>query len=223
MFGLFCNLAISFTFVFGITMVVRTAPIFMFVNYFLGGIAIYVILAGVLGTLLRRSDIHWRTRSPERKSQYSIRAILAAMVGAAVLMLALKWFPTDIMNNRPNGKIMMLVTPAIWIVWLAVAIAVLIWLQLASVFHTQRRRFWTLLLITMALGPLLFLWVGRWIWIWLPNAPSKLFSIQTLWAYAIELGLVLGVAIVIRLLPPPKGFEPLAGGKRSATSGPEPT
>jgi hypothetical protein len=122
------------------------------------------------------------------------------MVGSALLMIAIKSFPFEGRGSEePIAQQVSLLS--IWFVWLAVAISILTWLQLGTVFSLRRWRFRVCFLVVMLLGPAFFHAIGLWLLSWGERFSGKYSFWELVIAYAIEIGLVAGVGIVMCLLP----------------------
>ncbi|MBM3966222.1 MAG: hypothetical protein FJ308_14340 [Planctomycetes bacterium] len=200
MIGLFLALLISYTALFGMSISWGPPPIEVFLLFFLGGAGVYSLLGLILSVLLRSSQFVWKPRASTAGSRYSLKTLLGAMVGSALLMLAIKSFPFH--RATPSGSIVQkVVIISIWMVWLAVAISILAWLQLGTVFGLRRRRFGVCFLIVMLLGPALFHAIGLWLLSWATSMSGEYSFDELVIAYAIEMGLVAGTGIVIRWLP----------------------
>jgi len=200
MTGLFLSLSISYAAMVGLSLAWGPPPIESFLMCFLGGAGVYALLGLVLGILLRSSKFVWKPRASTAGSKYSLKTLLGAMVGSALLMIAIKSFPFDGRGSEePIAQQVSLLS--IWLAWLAVAISILTWLQLGTVFSLRRRRFRVCFLVVMLLGPAFFHAIGLWLLSW-GERFSGYYSFEELAiAYAIEIGLVAGVGLVICLLP----------------------
>lgn len=135
-----------------------------------------------------------------KQSLISIRALLGTMIGSAVLMLGLKLFPYDSSGVRVKSA-MGFVPLAIWLAWVAIAIATLIWLQLGSIFSPQRGRFILCFFALAIFGPIVFHLIGAWLLAWNPETRFTIEFEQFVIVYSIEADLVAGVALVLPLLP----------------------
>jgi hypothetical protein len=122
------------------------------------------------------------------------------MVGSALLMIAIKSFPFE--GRVSAGSIAQQVSlVSIWLAWLAVAISIVTWLQLGTVFSLRRWRFRVCFLVVILLGPAFFHAIGLWLLSWGEGLSGNYSFEELAIAYAIEIGLVAGVGIVMCLLP----------------------
>lgn len=203
MIGLFLSMAISYLAMAGMSLAWGPPPIEAFLFCFLGGAAVYSLLGLVLSVLLRCSNFEWQPRaswSGGTGSRYSLKTLLGAMVGSALLMIALKSFPLD--KGASGGGIAQQFTSlSVWLAWLAVAISIQTWLQLGVILSHRRPRFLVCFLVAMLLGPALFHAVGLWLIRWEDASVGEYSYSELVIAYAIEIGLVAGVGIVMCALP----------------------
>jgi len=190
--GLFLSLAISYIAKVGQSLGWGTPPIGLFLLNFLAGAVVYSVLSLLLGILLRSSIFMWKPFASATRSTFSMKTLLWAMIGCALVMLTIKSL----------GSIAQQVIPvSIWLVWLAVAISIQTWLQLGTVFSLRRWRFRVCFLVLMILGPAIFHAIGLWLLSWGDRFSGKYSFEELMIAYSIEIGLVAGVAMAIGLLP----------------------
>ena len=198
--GLFLSLAISYAAMVGMSLAWGPPPSEIFFLSFLGSAGVYTLLSLVLGILLSSSKSVWKPLASTTRNTYSLMTLLWAMIGSALVMLAIKSF-------RFNGKAseesiaLPLILFSIWLVWLAVAISILTWLQLGTVFSLRRWRFRVCFLVLMILGPATFHAIGLWVLSWAKHLSGDYSFEELMIAYSIEIGLVAGVAMAIGLLP----------------------
>ncbi len=198
--GLFLSAAISYTVLLGMSIAWGPAPHDFFWFCLIGSLGLYATINLLLKLLLRRFDFRWQPIQLGTGSRYSIRALLGTMAGSAFLMLGLKLFPYNSASARGNS-VLYFVPFAIWLAWLAIAIATLIWLQLGAVFSRRRGRF-VISFVTLAIfGPTVFHHIGEWLLNWNRQIAFTIQFEQFVIAYSIELGLLVGVALVLPLLP----------------------
>lgn len=198
--GLFLSAAIAYTVVLGMSIAWGPAPADFFWFCMIGSLGLYATINVLLKLLLRRSEFRWQPIQLGAGSRYSIRALLGTMVGSAMLMLGLKLFPYDSADAR-GTTVFFFVPLAIWIAWLAIAIATLIWLGLGLVFSNYRGRFAVGFLALATLGPIAFHLIEAWILAWNPETVFTIQFEQFVIAYSIEVGLIVGVALMLPLLP----------------------
>ncbi len=201
--GLFLSIAISYLAIAGMSLAWGPPPIEAFLFCILGGAAVYSLLGLVLSVLLRSSNFEWQPRaslSGGTGNRYSLKTLLGTMIGSALLMIAIKSFPFEGRNS--DGPIAQEVSLlSIWLVWLAVAISIVTWLQLGTVFSLRRWRFRVCFLVVILLGPAFFHAIGLWLLSWGEGLSGNYSFEELAIAYAIEIGLVAGVGIVMCLLP----------------------
>jgi hypothetical protein len=176
------------------------APTDFFWFCMIGSLGLYATIHLLLKLLLRRSNFRWQPIQLGTGNRYSIRVLLGTMVGSAVLMLGLKLFPFDL-NGVAAKSAVDFVPLAIWLAWVALSIATLIWLQLGSIFSPRRGRFVLCFFALAILGPIVFQLIGVWLLAWNPQTRFTIDYEQFLIVYSIEVGLVAGVALVLPLLP----------------------
>jgi hypothetical protein len=176
------------------------APTDFFWFCMIGSLGLYATIHILLKLLLRRSDFDWQPLQLGTGSRYSIRALLGTMIGSAVLMLGLRLFPYN--STELRAKTVLDFAPAtIWLAWLAIAIAPLIWLQLGSIFSSRRGRFVLCFLALAIFGPIVFHLIGAGLLAWNPETRFTIYFDQVLIVYSVEVGLVAGVSLMIPLLP----------------------
>ncbi|MBM3966346.1 MAG: hypothetical protein FJ308_14970, partial [Planctomycetes bacterium] len=168
MIGLFLSMAISYLEMAGMSLVWGPPPIEAFLFCFLGGAAVYSLLGLVLSVLLRSSNFKWQPRasfSGGTGDRYSLKTLLGAMVGSALLMIAIKSFPLD--KRASGGETAQQITfLSVWLAWQAVAISIQTWLQLGVILSHRRRRFLVCFSVAMLLGPALSHAIGLWLIRW---------------------------------------------------------
>jgi hypothetical protein len=203
--GLCCSPAISSIVMFGMSSAFGPAPLDALLFVVIGSMGVYVVLGAILGILIRSSDFHWRITATSKESRFSIRALLGMMAMSAILMLGLKLAssqsPDSAGSSEITESISNAISFAIWLVWLAIATATLIWLQIGAVSSSHRDRFAILFLLMMLIGPSIFHRIGAWLFAWNTDLEFAIDMEQFVIAYGIEIGLVMGVAFVILLLP----------------------
>lgn len=198
--GLFACAAISYTVVLGMSIAWGPAPADFFWFCMIGSFGLYTIINLLLKLLLRRSHFHWKPIQLGTGNRYSIRVLLGTMIGSAVLMLGLKLFPYD-WSGVAAKSAMDFVPLAIWLSWVAIAIATLIWLQLGSIFSPRRGRFLLCFFALAIFGPIVFHLIGACLLAWHPATRFTIDFEQFVIVYSIEVGLVAGVALMLPLLP----------------------
>ena len=195
--GLFLAAAVAYTVVLGMSIAWGPAPTDFFWFCMIGSLGLYATINLLLRLLMRRSDFHWQPIQLGTGSRYSIRALLGTMAGSAILMLGLKMFP----YASAKLSLSTFVPLAIWLAWLAIAIATLIWLALGVAFGRRRGRFVISFLALAIFGPFVFHLIGAWLMAWDPKIKFAIQLDQFVIAYSIEVGLLAGVALMLPLLP----------------------
>jgi hypothetical protein len=165
------------------------------ISYFVFGLA--------LGLLLRNTRCGWRPLSRPANNQFSIRTLIGSMVAFAVLAMLFKYFAmySNSFWSMSFLDLFRFLFAAGYFLWILVAIAISVWLQLGTFRASNRFRYGVGFLCVSSIGPLVCLLVCGWI------VDGPLF-LQTflepegiLLAYLTDIGIALGIAMVIPILP----------------------
>jgi hypothetical protein len=201
--GLILTLCISFFVIVGMGIGWRGMPIDFGLIIMVGSLGIYALAGWLLSRMLWRSDFYWVSKNRASSGQYSIRMMLGAMAGSAMVAMAAKWLRFSSFGPGIPSLIDFLAI-GIWFTWLAIGIMLLGFFEVGA-FRSKSRLFYRGLFIFVLLaGPLVFQTVGLMLISIGPNftGPGLSWDFQYyVFAYAIEAGIVLGIAAVIPLLP----------------------
>jgi hypothetical protein len=176
-------------------------PIRIVAIIMVGSLGIYSLAGWLLSQLLRRSDFYWISKTTVNSGQYSIRLMLGAMIVSAMVAMAAKGLRFRPVGLGINYSFMDFLAIGIWFTWLAIGIMLLAFLQIGAVRSRSRLYYRRLFTFVLLAGPLVFQTVGLML-ISIGDAFSMNHGLERyLWAYAIEAGIVVGIASVIPLLP----------------------
>jgi len=161
---------------------------------------IYLLVGWVLGTQLKQTRSVWRQTASSSDVQYSLRTLLGAMIAVAVIALIGKWIPDTQSGLRwlPIGE---LASVIFLLVFFALALSCLVWLQYKALRGEYKTISWVWFLSYLALGPIAFLCVScvviEWGKYW-----QDIFTMEfVLLSYTIHLGTVTGIGLVMPILP----------------------
>jgi hypothetical protein len=184
----------------------------------LGGLAIYLLAGWLQSQMFRRSDFYWVTRDQVGSGQYSIRSMLGLTAISAGLALGAKWISnTTVYRQGWTGWD--LVALGIWFIWTSLAMGLLSFLLLGALRSKSRWFYLPLFGVALLLGPAIFQTLAFAI---LTSSPEFGFLQRTeyyIWAYAVTLGVVAGVLMVVPLIPkrdeisdgsPPQAITPVS-------------
>ncbi len=184
----------------------------------LGGLAIYLVAGWLQSQMFRRSDFYWVTRDQVGSGQYSIRSMLGLTAISAGLALGAKWISnTTVYRQGWTGWD--LVALGIWFIWTSLAMGLLSFLLLGALRSKSRWFYLPLFGVALLLGPAIFQTLAFAI---LTSSPEFGFLQRTeyyIWAYAVTLGVVAGVLMVVPLIPkrdeisdgsPPQAITPVS-------------
>ena len=184
----------------------------------LGGLAIYLVAGWLQSQMFRRSDFYWVTRDQVGSGQYSIRSMLGLTAISAGLALGAKWISnTTVYKQGWTGWD--LVALGIWFIWTSLAMGLLSFLLLGALRSKSRWFYLPLFGVALLLGPAIFQTLAFAI---LTSSPEFGFLQRTeyyIWAYAVTLGVVAGVLMVVPLIPkrdeisdgsPPQAITPVS-------------
>ena len=187
----------------------------------LGGLAIYLLAGWLQSQMFRRSDFYWVTRDQVGSGQYSIRSMLGLTAISAGLALGAKWISNtrDTTVYRQGWTGWDLVALGIWFIWTSLAMGLLSFLLLGALRSKSRWFYLPLFGVALLLGPAIFQTLAFAI---LTSSPEFGFLQRTeyyIWAYAVTLGVVAGVLMVVPLIPkrdeisdgsPPQAITPVS-------------
>ncbi|MCY3008060.1 MAG: hypothetical protein NTV29_19075 [Planctomycetota bacterium] len=166
-----------------------------------GSLGIYSLAGWLLSRMLRRSDFYWISKTTVNSGQYSIRLMLGAMIVSAMVAMAAKWLRFRPVGSGISYSFMDFLAIGIWFMWLAIGIMLLAFFQIGAVRSRSRLYYRRLFTFVLLAGPLVFQTVGLML-ISIGAAFSMHHRLEFyLMAYAIEAGIVVGIASVIPLLP----------------------
>jgi len=184
----------------------------------LGGLAIYLVAGWLQSQMFRRSDFYWVTRDRAGSGQYSIRSMLGLTAISAGLALGAKSISnTTVYKQGWTGWD--LVAMGIWFIWTSLAMGLLSFLLLGALRSKSRWFYLPLFGVALLLGPAIFQTLAFAI---LTSSPEFGFLQRTeyyIWAYAVTLGVVAGVLMVVPLIPkrdeisdgsPPQAITPVS-------------
>lgn len=199
--GVLLSLGISMIVILGFNIAWRPGVPIVFVALIeLGSVGIY-LLAGWLQKLMYWwSDFSWLETDQTDSRQYSIRTMLGVTVLSAIFALGAKWI---VVAPNPGRSLMVndLISIGIWFGWIGINLGFLCFLLVGALRSEYRWFYVTLFGLALLLGPAAFQAVAYRI---LSNSSSFKF-VQSAehyrMAYAITLGVVVGIAMVIPLLP----------------------
>jgi len=203
--GLILTLCISFFVIVGMGIGWQGMPIDFGLIIMVGSLGIYALAGWLLSRMLWRSNFYWVSKNRASSGQYSIRMMLGAMAGSAMVAMAAKWLRFSSFGPGIPSLIDFLAI-GIWFTWLAIGIMLLGFFEVGA-FRSKSRLFYRgLFILVLLAGPLVFQTVG----LMLINIDPGFTYAGLSWdqrlqyygfAYAIEAGIVLGIAAVIPLLP----------------------
>ena len=166
-----------------------------------GSLGIYSLAGWLLSRILRRSDFYWISKTTVNSGQYSIRLMLGAMIVSAMVAMAAKGLRFRPVGSGISYSFMDFLAIGIWFMWLAIGIMLLAFFQIGAVRSRSRLYYRRLFTFVLLAGPLVFQTVGLML-ISIGAAFSMHHRLEFyLMAYAIEAGIVVGIASVIPLLP----------------------
>jgi hypothetical protein len=199
--GSFVNLLVITTWIVGVTISVgRKPPIGTAILLLGGGTMVYLLVGWILGTLLKQTRSGWRQNASKSNSQYSLRTLLVVMIAVAVIALIGKWIPD---NQRgftwiPLSEIASII---LFLACLALGISCLVWLQYKALRGDHKVFSWAMFLSYLVLGPFAFLCVSGLVIEW-GKSWQAIFTVEVIMlSYCIPLGIVLGTALVMPVLP----------------------
>ncbi|MFN4904364.1 MAG: hypothetical protein ACK5LQ_03985 [Planctomycetota bacterium] len=199
--GSFVNILVITSWIIGMTSSVgRKPPVGTAILLLGGGTMIYLLVGWVLGTLLNQTRSGWRQTASGSNNQFSLRTLLGAMIAVAVIALISKWIPDNQRGLQwlPLGELTGII---LFLVCFALAISCLVWLQYKALRGEYKTISWVWFLSYLALGPIVFLCVScvviEWGKYWQDIFTMKFVSL----AYAIHLGIVTGIGLVMPVLP----------------------
>jgi len=202
--GLILPLCISFFVIVGMGIAWRGKDIEIVLIIMVGSSGIYALAGWLLSQMLRRSDFYWVSKNRASSGQYSIRMMLGAMTGSAMVAMAAKWLRFSSFGSGIFLSFMDFLAIGIWFAWLAIGIMLLAFFEVGA-FRSRSRLFYRgLFTFVLLAGPLVFQTVGLRLINIGPNftGPGLSWDFQYyVFAYAIEAGIVLGIAAAIPLLP----------------------
>jgi len=203
--GLILTLCISFFVIVGMGIGWQGMPIDFGLIIMVGSLGIYALAGWLLSQMLRCSDFYWVSKNRAGSGQYSIRMMLGAMAGSAMVAMAAKWLRFSSFGPGIPSLIDFLAI-GIWFTWLAIGIMLLGFFEVGA-FRSKSRLFYRgLFILVLLAGPLVFQTVA----LMLISIDPEFGDPGLSWdqrleyygfAYAIEAGIVLGIAAVIPLLP----------------------
>jgi hypothetical protein len=198
--GAFLSSAITYLVLFGLTAAWGPGPSRADVLMIMVLVTCTYFLAGwLMHGLFRHTQISWKPRGSGIQKQFSIRTLLGMTAVSAVGMLALSRLPFGRFNLMYGGDSM--VSFAIWIVWISLAAAVVIWLLVGSFRAAKPWVFRASLLTFSVLAPWVFQAVA--VFLWGMSSQSIVYEWERyFWVYAVEAGLILGVAAVLPWVSP---------------------
>jgi hypothetical protein len=213
--GSFVNILVITSWIIGMTSSVgRKPPIGTAILLLGGGTMIYLLVGWVLGTLLNQTRSGWRQTASGSNNQFSLRTLLGAMIAVAVIALISKWIPDNQRGLQwlPLGELAGII---LFLVCFALAISCLVWLQYRALRGEYKTISWVWFLSYLALGPIVFLCVScvviEWGKYWQDIFTMEFVSL----AYAIHLGIVTGIGLVMPVLPRSDGSDGSDGSSRS--------
>lgn len=182
-------------------------PVAGFIVMLLAGVSIHLIAAWLISQLLRgRKAVLLNAESSfprdafSQNKQYGLKFLLAAMATTAVLSQTLRAsFPKSEVSWLDGWEYVPL---ALWFLWLIVGMSILAWLHCLLVLEPRRRWWmWIAWLACVAIGPLLFQAVSAY-GIFGGTTSTHRFRFELtqnvlVFAYRIELGLVLGLLLAL--------------------------
>jgi hypothetical protein len=205
--GSFVNILVITSWIIGMTSSVgRKPPIGTAILLLGGGTMIYLLVGWVLGTLLNQTRSGWRQTASGSNNQFSLRTLLGAMIAVAVIALISKWIPDNQRGLQwlPLGELAGII---LFLVCFALAISCLVWLQYRTLRGEYKTISWVWFLSYLALGPIVFLCVScvviEWGKYWQDIFTMEFVSL----AYAIHLGIVTGIGLVMPILPRSDGSD----------------
>lgn len=193
--GCYIHLLVCISWFVGLMIAGNSKPSIPNLVSLLGGLAIaYLFVAWVLGTLLKNPRSGWIEPQCKSHSQYSLRALLSAMSAVAILSLLVKCITNQTSSDGFNS--MWELTSYLLLAFLEINIACLVYLQYKALLGSISISSWAWFLTFLVLSPLIFTAIVDW---W---HGVELLSIEMLLcAYGLYMGIVVGVAMVIPLLP----------------------
>jgi hypothetical protein len=199
--GSFVNILVITSWIIGMTSSIgRKPPIGTAILLLGGGTMIYLLVGWVLGTLLNQTRSGWKQTALGSNNQFSLRTLLGAMIAVAVIALISKWIPDNQRGLQwlPLGELTGII---LFLVCFALAISCLVWLQYKALRGEYKTISWVWFLSYLALGPIVFLCVScvviEWGKYWQDIFTMEFVSL----AYAIHLGIVTGIGLVMPVLP----------------------
>ena len=214
--GVILSLGISMIVILGFNIAWRPGVPIVFVALIeLGSVGIYLLAGWVLGLMFLRSDFCWLQGDQPGSRQYSIRTMLGVTVLSAIFALGAKWI---VVAPNPGRSLMVndLISIGIWFGWIGLSLGLLCFLQVGAL-RSKNRSFYIMLFgLALLIGPAAFQAVAYRI---LSNSSSFKF-VQSAehyrMTYAITLGVAVGIAMVIPLLPKRVGSQVLKARQKSS-------
>lgn len=213
--GAFLSSAITYLVLFGLTSAWGPGPTRADVLMIMVLVTCTYFLAGwLMHGLFRCTQVAWKPEGAGVQKQLSIRTLLGMTTVSAVGMLALSRLPFGRFNLMYGGNSM--VSFAIWIVWISLAAAVLIWLLVGSFRATKPWIFRTSLLVFAVTAPWIFQAVAA--LLWGMSGQTTVYEWERyFWGYAVEAGLILGVAAVLPWVSPKQALASAPSATLSTT------
>lgn len=199
--GSFVNLLVITTWIVGVTISVgRKPPIGTAILLLGGGTMVYLLVGWILGTLLKQTCSGWRQKASKSNSQYSLRTLLGVMIAVALIALIGKWIP-DNQSGLTWIPLREIASVILFLACLASGISCLVWLQYKALRGDHRVFSWAMFLSYLALGPFAFLCVSGLVNEW-GKSWQTIFTVELITlSYCIPLGIVIGIALVMPVLP----------------------
>jgi hypothetical protein len=199
--GSFVNILVITSWIIGMTISGGSKPSIGTAILLLGGgTMVYLLVGWILGTLLKQTRSGWRQTSSSSNVQYSLRTLLGAMIAVAVIALIGKWIPDTQSGLRwlPIGE---LASVIFLLVFFALALSCLVWLQYKALRGEYKTTSWVWFLAYLALGPIAFLCVSCVVIDW-GKSWRDIFTVEVIsLSYGIHLGIVTGIGLVMPVLP----------------------